>query len=159
MEEISLNFNNLNTLLNEFINDFINTYKSYLIRDKKNASGNLISSIQNLSIRFEGNQIVGEISLASYWKYIEYGRKPGKFPPPNAILSWVKTKPILPRPMNGLKAPSDKQLAFLIGRKIARDGIKPGNQFNQALNDTWERWKDRISQAISIDIQTVVNKF
>ena len=89
--------------------------------------------------------------MAYYWKYIEYGRRPGKFPPPNKILDWVKIKPVIPRPVNGIK-PTEKQLAFLISRKIARDGIEAGNQFKEALDLCWDKNKNIISDAISLDL-------
>jgi len=155
MEEITLKYNNLISSLNLFINDFMNTYKSLLIRDGKKASGNLIKSIGNVNITFQNGQINGEISLASYWKYVEYGRRPGKFPPPDSILDWVKIKPVIPRPNNNIPT-SQNQLAFLIGRKIAREGIKPGNQFNEALEITWKKWENNISSAISTDINEII---
>lgn len=157
MEEAALNYTSLISSLNGFINDFMNTYKSLLVRDGKKASGNLINSIRNVDIAFENGEITGEISLASYWKYVEYGRRPGKFPPLQNILDWVKIKPVIPRPVNGLKAPSEKQLAFLIGRKIAKDGIKAGNQLQEALEITWSKWENTLSQSISEDIQSMVD--
>lgn len=153
MESTSLRFDTLNTLLSKFINDFMNTYKAFLIRDNKKASGNLIDSIREYAIVYEGDNITAEISLASYWKYVEYGRKPGRFPPIQNIYSWIDKKPVMPRPIKGLKAPSRKQLAYLVARKIAREGIKPGNQMQEAMNVVWERWKDKISAAIDEDIQ------
>lgn len=157
MEEAALNYTSLITSLNGFINDFMNTYKSLLMRDGKKASGNLINSIRNVDIAFENGEIVGEISLASYWKYVEYGRRPGKFPPLQNILDWVKIKPVIPRPMNGLKPPSEKQLAFLISRKISKDGIKAGNQLQEALEITWSKWENTLSQSITEDIQRMVD--
>lgn len=156
METNSLTFPNLEKALNDFISDFINTYKGLLIRDNKKATGDLIRSIKPIEIEFSNNKMSGSISLASYWKYVEYGRRPGKFPPPNKILDWVKIKPVIPRPVNGIK-PTEKQLAFLISRKIARDGIKPGNQFEEALNLSWAKNKDNISNAISADLQEMIN--
>lgn len=156
METNSLTFPNLEKALNDFISDFINTYKGLLIRDNKKATGDLIRSIKPIEINFESSKYTGSISLAYYWKYIEYGRRPGKFPPPNKILDWVKIKPVIPRPINGIK-PTEKQLAFLISRKIARDGIKPGNQLEEALNLSWAKNKDNISNAISADLQEMIN--
>lgn len=153
----TITFENLQKALDSFINDFIQTYKDLLIRDNKKASGRLISSLKPVSITYNGNKYSASISIASYWKYVEYGRRPGKFPPPNAILDWIKVKPVLPRPMNGAKPPTEAQLAFLIGRKIARDGIKPGNQFEEALNIVWNRHSSDISNAISEDINEAVN--
>lgn len=155
--ENNLTFTNLQTALNSFIEDFIRTYKGLLIRDGKKASGNLISSLKPVSIEFSNNKMQGSIEIASYWKYVEYGRRPGKFPPVNKILDWIKIKPVIPRPINGLKAPTEKQLAFLISRKIARDGIKPGNQYEEAMNIVWARWEKPISDAISKDLQEIVD--
>lgn len=151
METNSLTFSNLEKALNDFISDFINTYKGLLIRDDKKASGDLLRSIKPIEINFESSKYTGSISLAYYWKYVEYGRRPGKFPPPNKILDWIKIKPVIPRPVNGIK-PTEKQLAFLISRKIARDGIEAGNQFKEALDLTWAKNKDYISDAISTDL-------
>ncbi len=157
METSTLTFDNLQIALDSFINDFIQTYKSLLIRDDKKASGNLISSLKPVSIQFKNNKYEADISIASYWKYVEYGRRPGKFPPINKILNWIKVKPVIPRPMNGLKPPTEPQLAFLIARKIARDGIKAGNQFKEALDMTWNRHYNNISNAISKDLNEMVD--
>lgn len=157
METNTLNFSNLQIALNSFIEDFINTYKGLLIRDNKKASGNLISSLKPVSIEFTNNKYQCSIQIADYWKYVEYGRRPGKFPPMNKILDWIKIKPVIPRPMNGLKPPTEKQLAFLISRKIARDGIKAGNQFTEALNLTWTKWEQPISDAISQDLSQAID--
>lgn len=151
METNSLTFTNLENALDAFIKDFIQTYKGLLIRDDKKASGNLIRSIKPIEIEFSSNKMSGSISLANYWKYVEYGRRPGKFPPPKKILDWIKIKPVIPRPVNGIK-PTEKQLAFLISRKIARDGIEAGNQFKEALDLTWTKNKNYISDAISKDL-------
>lgn len=151
METNTLTFPNLENAINNFISDFINTYKGLLIRDNKKATGDLIRSIRPISIEFETNKYSGSISLAYYWKYVEYGRRPGKFPPQNKILDWIKIKPVIPRPVNGIK-PTEKQLAFLISRKIARDGIEAGNQFKEALDLTWAKNKNIISDAISLDL-------
>lgn len=157
METSTLSFDNLQISLDSFINDFINTYKSLLIRDDKKASGNLISSLKPVTIQFKNNKFEADISIASYWKYVEYGRRPGKFPPINKILNWIKVKPVIPRPINGLKPPTEHQLAFLIARKIARDGIKAGNQFKEALDMTWNRHYNNISNAITEDLNQAID--
>lgn len=156
MEENTLTFKNLENALNKFINDFVSNYKKILKRDNKKATGDLINSIKPLEIEFSSTKATGSISLANYWKYVEYGRRAGgKFPPFNKILDWVKIKPVLPRPVNGIK-PTEKQLAFLISRKIARDGIEPGNQYQEALEITWNENKENISNAISKDLEYAI---
>lgn len=149
-------FNNLQVALDKFINDLITTYKNFLIRDNKKASGNLINSIKLESIDFRNNKYEGSIKLSSYWKYVEYGRRPGKFPPPSKILDWIKIKPVIPRPINGVKITS-KQLGFLISRKIARDGIKAGNQLSEALDLVWKKNEKDISDAIEKDLTASID--
>lgn len=156
MGQETLTFKYLQQALDTFIIDLANTYKRSLIRDGKQASGNLVNSIKPLTIEYANSKMSASISVADYWKYVEKGRKPGKFPPVDAILSWIRIKPVLPRPMNGLKAPSENQLAFLIGRKIARDGIKAGNQFEESLDLVWRRHQLDISNAITMDLNQAV---
>lgn len=160
MESITIeqDFTNTAKAIDAFTRDFVEIYKQLLMRDDKKASGNLVNSIKQLQIEFSGNKMSGVISLANYWKYVEYGRRAGKFPPPNKILKWIEIKPVLPRPVNGIK-PTNKQMAFLISRKIAREGIKPGNQFEEALDMTWNRHKDNISNAISADLNSIIDMF
>lgn len=150
-------FKNLSAALSAFLDDLTQKYKELLARDGKNASGNLSRSVKALDISFSTKSVTGSISLASYWKYVEYGRKPGKMPPVSKILEWVRVKPDLPRPRNNAKPPTDAQLAFLIARKIGRDGIKPGNQLEEALNIVWMKHKKDISDAISADLQEAVD--
>lgn len=54
-----------------------------------------------------------------YAQQLETGRSAGKFPPINAILKWIDDKNISAR-LNG--EITKNQLAFLIARKIAREG-------------------------------------
>lgn len=55
------------------------------------------------------------------------GRGPGKAPPPQAILGWVQFKGIGGTPRER------KQIAFLIGRKIARKGTKGPHLYDKAV--------------------------
>ena len=157
MEKDTLTFNNLQQVLDDFIKDVAETYKSLLLRDGKNATGELISSIRPMTPELVDGTFECSLSLAPHWKYVENGRRPGKFPPIDNILDWVKAKPQLVRP-NRLdrKEISPKQLAFLVARKIATSGIQPGNQLEKAMDIVYARWKDRIDAAITADIETVI---
>lgn len=159
METIKLeqSFSNLQKALNIFVKDLAQEYKDLLRRDGKKATGTLIKSIKPLEIEFVSNRLFGCIDVAEYWKYVEYGRRPGKFPPVDKILSWVKSKPVLPRPGSNGKIPTEKQLAFLISRKIARDGIKPGSQLEEALDIVWSKDRDMINDALEKDLQEYVD--
>lgn len=157
METISLTFDNLQQEMYGFVQDVVDTYKQLLIKDGKDPRGNLIQSLEPVAIDFTNGDYEGSISIAEYWKYVEYGRRPGKFPPPNAMLSWVKARKIIPRANKGLKPPTEKQMAFLVGRKISREGIKKGTQMEQAVDICWSRWEERIDNAITADLETALS--
>lgn len=154
MEKDALTFNNLQQVLDDFTKDVAETYRGLLLRDGKNATGELISSIRPMTPELIDGTFECSLSLAPHWKYVENGRKAGKFPPIDNILDWVKAKPQLARP-NRLdrKELTPKQLAFLVARKIATKGIQPGNQLEEAIDIVYARWKDRIDAAITADIE------
>ena len=152
-----MTFNNLQQVLDGFTKDVAETYKSLLLRDGKNATGELISSIRPMTPELVDGTFECSLSLAPHWKYVENGRRPGKFPPIDNILDWVKAKPQLARPSRlDRKEITPKQLAFLVARKIANKGIQPGNQLEEAIDIVYARWKDRIDAAITADIETVI---
>ena len=64
---------------------------------------NKYQELANMSnpISFEVGELEITLNLPDYWKYVEYGRGPGKFPPINKIGDWIVKKHILPRPQNG----------------------------------------------------------
>ena len=157
MEKDTLTFNNLQQVLDDFTKDVAETYRGLLLRDGKNATGELISSIRPMTPELVDGTFQCSLSLAPHWKYVENGRKAGKFPPIDNILEWVKAKPQLARP-NRLdrKEIAPKQLAFLVARKIAAKGIQPGNQLEEAIDIVYARWKDRIDAAITADIETIL---
>lgn len=105
---------------------FAAALKDRLARDNTNASGTLSKSIRDI-VKYDGKYISVAISLEDYWKYVENGRKAGKFPPINKIKEWIRIKPVIPYTKNN-KLPTENQLAYLIGRKIARKGT-PANPF------------------------------
>ena len=72
---------------------------------------------------YKGNLFNLSFVLPDYFPFAENGRKPGKFPPPDAILKWIQTKQLVPRTMNG-KIPSTNQIVYLISRKIALKGTE-----------------------------------
>lgn len=132
---IDTGFDNLLNALSEYKNAVAVHYKDRLVADDKKATGQLINSIST-EIKVGSDSFEVVLNVVDYFKYVEEGRKPGKFPPVDKILSWIRVKPVIPRPING-KLPTEQQLAFLIGRKIATEGIEAGHQLRdtvQAIN-------------------------
>ena len=73
------------------------------------------------------------ISMNEYGTFVNDGRRPGKFPgkpPLQNIQDWITKKGIKPKTLKSGKTPTLRQLAFLIGRSIARNGIQPVRFFD-----------------------------
>ncbi|WP_417867966.1 hypothetical protein [Xanthomarina gelatinilytica] len=79
------------------------------------ASGKWIESVEANT-----NRLSGVILAEHYTEQLVNGRAPGRFPPIDRIEQWIKDKGIQPIDAN-LKISS---LAFLIARKIAREGTR-----------------------------------
>ena len=139
------------TTLNPLINEFVNIYKNNL--QPKKASGELINQTKG-KIKVNGKWLYVVLTLPEYWKYVEYGRRPGKFPPPDVIKEWIRVKPILPQPYNG-KLPTTNQLAYLIGRKIAKKGIPATNILSNTIDefDLVNKIKNAVTELVNNEIQ------
>lgn len=106
-------------------------YRNQLIDKNINAS-NTLSNTASTIVEIDDTRLMVSFNLEDYWKYVEYGRGPGKRPPIDAIEQWVKVKPIIPDPING-RVPTTKQLAFLISRKIGMEGTKAQRPLEKAV--------------------------
>lgn len=149
LEEIQLK--NLMKALDDYCKEFNALYKKQLRDGDKIASGTLLSSIET-KIRFNGTEIYATLYVADYYKYVENGRRPGgKFPPVLKIERWIEEKNIVPRPDKNGKLPTTKQLAFLIGRKIAHEGIRPTNYIANTLSELNTKYEAIFKDAIQSD--------
>jgi hypothetical protein len=84
-------------------------------------------------------------------------------PPPDILSRWIKRKGIKPK---GLGRGRDKDtgryisnLAFLIGKKIKRDGIKSLSFFQIPLGIGYRNLKKEMLQELKLDIQTYLTDF
>lgn len=150
-------FENLTSVLNDFGKFLVEEYKDNLILEDVNASDNLYNSVTYMVERNDKTFEV-KLSLADYWVFVEKGRRAGgKFPPVSAIERWIEVKPVLPRPMSNGKLPTNKQLAYLIGRKIAIEGISPKPLLQRSVDDVWNNMREFISEALAKDLQKEIN--
>ena len=149
------NFTHTMKALTEFGQKIVDNYRAEL--EACNYQDGQLYRTLSYSVKMENSSWLISISLEEYWKYIEYGRRPGKMPPVSAIENWIKVKQILPRPIT-LKSgksvvPTIPQLSFLIARKIGRDGIRPRPFFKQSFDDAKREFLQKIEEAILADIK------
>ena len=141
--------------LNDFGKVIIDNYKSQLEAEPMN-NGELYRTI-SYSVSTGNSGWVISVSLADYWKYIEYGRRPGKMPPLEVIEKWIDVKEIKPHSMT-LKSgktviPTIPQLSFLIARSIGRRGIPPKPLFKKSFEAAKQQFIQVIEDAITQDIK------
>lgn len=149
--ELDIKWIRLTEVLNTFADVFIQNARDNLQADGSIATGELYDSFEKI-IEIGEDYYSVKISLADYWQYVNNGRKPGKFPPPPAIRNWIEVKPVNPYPLSNGKTPSIEQLTFLIGRKIANEGIEPTNFFDEAKEQVIREFEERIAYAIEEDV-------
>lgn len=156
MEEF--NFDNIQLTLDQYRKEFIEYLKTLMQRKNAKgynrvASGNLLASLKT---RMENDSnfaryIIYLVHLP-YLKYLEDGTRP-HYPPFQPILKWVKEKGLPTRESTGnRKLPTEKGMAFLVQRKIGREGtegIPMVQQTQQALNPVFEQ---KLAEAFEKDI-------
>ena len=98
--------------------------------------------------------------LPSYFHFTENGRRPGKFPPPDAILKWVQFKRLVPRPGRDGKVPSTNQLVYLISRKIATKGTEGKHLFEKTLDDpNLDNLANKLVELITAEFEKEIEKY
>lgn len=108
--------------LKMFGKDYVKVLIALLQKAGKRASGALINSIDS---RVKNDAEVAYIELLAndYLEYVDKGRKPGKYPPIQAISKWCRLKGI------------EQGAAFPIARSIYKFGIKPTNVIQKTTKE------------------------
>lgn len=111
-------------LANEFGRDYVKIMVALLRGNRpypKVASGSLINSINyRLQDTAQGINVV--LLANDYLQYVDRGRRPGTYPPIQAIQRWVTIKGI------------PKEAAWAIRKNIYKFGIKPTNVIRKTKN-------------------------
>ena len=144
-----IEFKHLTEALAQYAQAIADRYKENLEISGRRATGMLITSV-NTNVVVDGNTYSIDLNLEDWWKYVEEGRGPGRFPPVDKILEWLRVKPILPTPMANGKLPTEQQLAFLIGRKIANEGFQGTYDLEHTLQEV--DYEAIIEEALDQDV-------
>ena len=154
--ELNIKWLNLERVLNELADEVISNARQNLDSNGTNATHTLYDTMEKI-VEIGEDYYKVSISLEDYWRFVENGRRPGKFPPPGVIESWISVKPVSAHAVDG-KTPSVKQLTFLISRKIANEGTDPQPFFKPAVDEVLSRYESLIDQAIEDDIYEFINE-
>lgn len=130
-------------------------YKNKMQNAEYDPSGELMNF--TWVTEYNGSIFALYFNLPDYWIFAEEGRRPGKFPPPNAILKWIQFKRLVPRAING-KVPSTNQLVYLISRKIALEGMKGKHLLQQTIDEIYNTLVDKLVEAITEELEKEIEK-
>jgi hypothetical protein len=129
------------------------------------SSGTLVKSLA-YRLKVKGKSI--DISIYAKGKASQYflarenGRRAGATPPPvSAILDWMRLKPIKLRDKESgkFKKPTEalkRQVAFLIARKIGKEGIKGWHAFDYAYENIWDEYEAKVVAAYGKDFSATL---
>ena len=84
-----------------------------------------------------------DVENKGYARYVEYGRKPGKMPPPDILEAWAYKK-------FRLSHKDARSAAWALARSIAKKGTKARPFFEPAVESGWRKMIDKIAKIVKI---------
>lgn len=136
---------NLKESIDRLGREYVKELTRQLISLDKDATGNLISSL-DWDVVQTANGVILTIVSADYLKYVDSGRKPGKMVPVKPLITWAKAKNL----KLGTKFKTWEQLGWSISKSIAKNGIKPTNVLDKtrdSILNNRERIDDLLTSA------------
>lgn len=109
------------------------------------ATGSLLKDIE---IKTTEDAI--EVYLPKHWRYVDEGRKPGKYVPIGPLEEWARIK-------LGLSGKEAKSAAFGISKNIYKFGIAPTYFYSDALDGMEQILDDKIPELVGIDIEDFID--
>lgn len=133
----------------------LDQYNEYVLEAAKNNMPQYYELRDKIKfvLRKEDMFYIIEFNGPEYWKWVENGRKAGKMPPVKPILEWIQKRNIVPYRNEDGKIPSLNSLAFLIARKIGKQGTKGIQFLSKSLDQTKDYFDSLVSDAIEKDIR------
>lgn len=141
----------ISKIVMEFTKDIIKLVHAAM--DGKDLDNNKTSSdiYKNLQVNATNDgDLVFDIILNDYLKFIESGRRKGAdMPPVEPIVKWAKKHGI----------PTDNGTIYLIRRAISRDGIAPRPFMDKVFEDIDDVWDKNWADELFDEIMRMINDF
>lgn len=141
----------INKIVMEFTKDIMKLVQA--VMDGQEFSNNKIGSdiYKNLQVNATNDgDLVFDIILNDYLKFIESGRRKGAdMPPVEPIIKWAKKHGI----------PTDNGTIYLIRRAISRDGIAPRPFMDKVFEDIDDVWDKNWADELFDEIMRMINDF
>lgn len=141
----------INKIVMEFTKDIMKLVQA--VMDGQEFASNKTSSdiYKNLQVNATNDgDLVFDIILNDYLKFIESGRRKGAdMPPVEPIIKWAKKHGI----------PTDNGTIYLIRRAISRDGIAPRPFMDKVFSDIDDVWDKNWADELFDEIMRMINDF
>jgi len=144
----------LQSLANDVRAGYIDQLKKNGHYTTRGSDRRLIDSVETV-VSVNGHSFTVSLRLNDYWIFVEEDTRP-HWPPPDAIRRWVEIKPVIPRPDANGRIPSPESLAYLIGRKIAREGTTGTHDLQKTKDAVIPVYIPRIEEALAADISQYI---
>ena len=152
-----LQLDNLYDILVELGENVRRGYVNKLVKNGHPTQENTLASTVTSEVIVKGTTYEVVLNLQDYWKYVEEGTRP-HWPPISAIAHWIQIKPVIPRPDEKGRIPSQQSLAYLIGRKISREGTKGTHDLKETTDALLGYYEDLIKEALERDVFDYIEK-
>lgn len=152
-----LQLDNLYDILVELGENVRRGYVNKLVKNGHPTQENTLASTVTSEVIVKGTTYEVVLNLQDYWKYVEEGTRP-HWPPISAIAHWIQIKPVIPRPDEKGNIPSQQSLAFLISRKIAREGTTGTHDLKETTDALLGYYEDLIKEALERDVFDYIEK-
>lgn len=147
--EQEIRWDNTRAVLEQYARQLVAQYRENLAKGNRNASNRLADTVK-AEVEVNETTISVELTLQDYWYYVDNGRKAGKMPPISKIEEWIKVK--RPFGKSHKTIPSPRTQAYLIARKIGREGTRGTHDLRNASDMTYNAFRARLEQAIAEDV-------
>jgi len=138
----------LSSIGKDLISEIDSTFSSKDINNTNQASD---------SLKEESNETNLKIKGVGYIRFLDIGRKPGKFAPVEVIQDWVRSK------LGIADIKENKQVAFLINRKLALKGNSiyidksTGLELEKIKDLGVEKIKQELGKNLIVEIKSEIN--
>jgi len=124
----------------------------------RNATKRLSNSLKTEVVKIGTGSTQAELSGLNHWAFLGNGRRPGKKPPVDPLIEWVKAK--------GLASEDKevKKIAYIIQRKIAEEGtldhqLGGANMFSQIIIENQPQVEEVVSAFLQDYREPIARQF
>ena len=141
----------ISKIVTEFTKDIMQLVSAAMEGQDLNNNKSSSDIYKNLQVKATNDgDLVFDIILNDYLKFIESGRRKGAdMPPVEAIVEWAKKHGI----------PTDNGTIYLIRRAISRDGIAPRPFMDKVFEDIDYVWDKDWADELFDEIMRMINDF